>query len=125
MQDDKLRELTEDVLGRLLKGGATDAKVVARGGQELSVRVRLGEVELVEEAGTQSLAVRAMKGRRVATSSTNDLTAAGVRRVVADALELCDLAQEDPWAGLPDPAELARPETLPDLKLYDPACGEV
>ncbi len=123
MMDSKLNGLVDDVLGRLLRGGATDAKVVARAGQDLSVRVRLGEVELVEEAGTQSLSVRAYKGRRVATSSTNDLTATGIARVVSDALELCDLAQEDPHAGLPDPAELAK--TWPDLALYDAACGAV
>ncbi len=123
MNQEKLGELVEGVLERLLKGGATDAKVVARAGQDLSVRVRMGEVELVEEAGTQSISVRAMKGRRVATSSTNDLTAAGLARLVGDALELCDLSQEDPSAALPDPSELAKAH--PDLKLYDPACGSV
>lgn len=123
MNQEKLQSLVDDVLGRLLKGGASDAKVLARAGRELSVRVRQGEVELVEEAGTQSIAVRAFKGQRVATSSTNDLTAAGLARLVHDALELCDLAQEDPAAGLPDPAELAR--GFADLALYDPACGSV
>ncbi len=123
MNQDKLTHLVDDVLQRLLSGGASDAKVVARAGQSLSVKVRMGETELVEEAGTQSISVRAMKGRRVATSSTNDLTAAGLRRLVADALELCDLSQEDPFAGLADPSELCA--TWPDLDLYDPACGGV
>jgi PmbA protein len=123
MNQDKLTDLVDDVLRRLLAGGASDAKVVARAGQSLSVKVRMGDTELVEEAGTQSISVRAMKGRRVATSSTNDLTAAGLRRLVGDALELCDLSQEDPHAGLADPAELCA--TWPDLALYDPACGGV
>ena len=123
MNQDKLSNLVDDVLQRLLTGGASDAKVVARAGQSLSVKVRMGETELVEEAGTQSISVRAMKGKRVATSSTNDLTAAGLRRLVSDALELCDLSQEDPFAGLPDPSELSK--TWPDLKLYDEACGSV
>lgn len=120
----KLLGLAEDVLGRLMKGGASEAKVVARAGQDLSTRVRLGEVELVEEAGTRTLAVRAAKGKRVATASTSDVTPAGIERLVADALELCDLSQEDPYAGLPDPAELARGPHV-DLKLFDPACGNV
>ncbi len=123
MNQDKLSALVDDVLSRVLAGGATDAKVVARAGQDLSVRVRMGETELVEEAGTQSISVRAMKGRRVATSSTNDLTPAGLARLVGDALELCDLSQEDPSAGLPDPSELAT--SYPDLNLYDAACGGV
>ncbi len=119
MNQEKLSALVDDVLSRVMKGGATDAKVVARAGQDLSVRVRMGETELVEEAGTQSISVRAMKGKRVATSSTNDLTAAGLARLVSDALELCDLSQEDPFAGLADPADLAT--SYPDLALYDPA----
>ena len=123
MNQEKLTTLVEDVLSRLLKGGATDAKVVARSGQDLSVRVRMDETELVEEAGTQSISVRAFKGQRIATSSTNDLTAVGLARLVSDALELCDLSQEDPSAGLPDPAELAK--SYPDLALYDAACGGV
>ena len=123
MNQDKLSALVDDVLSRVLAGGATDAKVVARAGQDLSVRVRMGETELVEEAGTQSISVRAMKGRRVATSSTNDLTPVGLARLVGDALELCDLSQEDPSAGLPDPSELAT--SYPDLDLYDAACGGV
>ncbi|MFO0628751.1 MAG: TldD/PmbA family protein [Polyangiales bacterium] len=67
--------------------------------------------------------MRALKGRRVATSSTNDLTPPGLARLVRDALELCDLAQEDPHAGLPDPAELASAWEEPGL--FDPACGAV
>ena len=122
-QDDMLRDRSDMVLRRLLDGGATDAKVVARAGQDLSVRVRLDEVELVEEAGTCSIAVRAFKGKRVATSSTNDLTPDGLDRLVRDALELCDLSQEDPYAGLPDPAELTR--AWDDLGLHDPACDGV
>ena len=123
MNQDKLTALVDDVLSRLLTAGATDAKVIARTGQSLSVKVRMGETEMVEEAGTQSIAVRAMKGRRVATSSTNDLTTDGLQRLIRDAVELCDLSQEDPHAGLPDPSELAT--AWPDLELYDPECGGV
>lgn len=123
MDTSKLQDLVDDVLSRLMKGGASDAKVVARAGQDLSVRVRLGEVELVEEAGTRSIAARVFKGKRVGIASSSDLTAEGVARLVSDALELADLAQEDPHAGLPDPSELAK--QWPDLGLFDPACGAV
>lgn len=124
-QDDvnALLALADDVLARLIKGGATEAKVVARSGQDLSVRVRLGDVELVEEAGTRSISVRAAKGKRIATASTSDLTREGIARLVSDALELCELAQEDPFAGLPDPSELAK--SWDELDLFDPACDGV
>jgi PmbA protein len=120
---DALLTLAQDVLARLTKAGATEAKVVARSGKDLSVRVRLGETELVEEAQTRSLSVRASKGKRSATASTSDMTADGIARVVHDAIELCELSQEDPFAGLPDSADLAR--EFADLSLFDPACDEV
>jgi PmbA protein len=68
--------------------------------------------------------VRAAKGKQVATASTSDVTRSGIERVVSDVLELCDLSQEDPFAGLPDPADLSH-APWPELSLYDPACGEV
>lgn len=120
----ELQALADGVLAKLLERGASEAKVVARAGQDLSVRVHKGDVELVEEAGTRSLSVRAAKGKQVATAATSDVTRSGIERIVSDVLELCDLAQEDPFAGLPDPSELAQ-GPQPDLALYDPACGEV
>jgi PmbA protein len=125
MADDTsgLLNLAEDVLGKLTRAGASEAKVVARSGQDLSVRVRLGEVELVEEAGTRSLAVRVAKGKRIATASTSDVTKSGIERIVSDAMELLALSQEDPFSGLPDASDLAK--SYPDLKLFDPACGGV
>lgn len=120
---DALLGVAEETMKKLLSGGASEAKVVARSGQELGARVRMGEVELVEEAGTRGLSVRASKGKRSATASTSDMTPAGLARLVSDALELCDLAQEDPFAGLPDPSLLAT--DVQDLDLYDPACGSV
>src|SRR6476619_8624205 len=102
----ELLNLAEDVLARLTKGGATEAKVVARAGHDLSVKVRLGEVELVEEAGTRSLAVRVAKGKKIATASTSDVTRDGIERVVSDAIEICEMSQDDPFSVLPDPIEL-------------------
>ena len=86
--------------------------------------MRLGEPELVEEAGHRGLGMRVIKDKRVALTSTSDLTPRGLDRFVADALELVELSQEDPFAGPADP-ELLAEGALPDLDLYDPAGGEV
>ena len=50
---------------RAQKGGADVAEVIARSGSELSVKVRLGETELVENR-TSFVGMRVMKGKRVA-----------------------------------------------------------
>jgi PmbA protein len=120
----RLEELARDVVARALAGGADVAEAIARSGSELSTKVRLGEPELVEEAAHKSLGLRVIKQKRVALTATSDLTPRGIERFVRDALELADIAQEDPFAGPADPALLTS-GPYPDLELYDPAGGEV
>jgi PmbA protein len=120
----ELLELGDRIVGMAAKGGATVAECVLRSGAELSARVRLGKPELVEEAGHRSAGLRVMKGKRVATTSTSDLTDAGIQRFVADALELAELSQEDPFAG-PATEPLIDPREMPDLDLFDPRGGSV
>ena len=55
------------------------AECVLRSGAELSAKVRKGEPELVEEAGTRSAGLRVIQGKRVASTSTSDLTDRGHR----------------------------------------------
>jgi PmbA protein len=121
---ESLMTLAAGLVERARQGGADVAEVIARAGSELSVRVRLGDTELVEEAGHRSVGMRVMKGKRVALTSTSDLTPAGLDRFIADALELADLSQEDAFAGPADPKELAK-GPFPDLELFDPAMGEL
>ena len=121
---DSLMSLAVSLVERARRGGCDVAEVIARAGSELSVRVRLGETELVEEAGHRAVGMRVMKGKRVALTSTSDLTPSGLDRFVADALELADLSQEDPFAGPADPQELTK-APFPELDLFDPAMGEL
>ncbi len=122
---DELLQLGDKVVAMATARGATVAECVVRFGSELSARVRLGEPELVEEAGSRSLGRRLIKGKRVASTSTSDLSPPGVERPVADAVELADLSQEDPFAGPADPSLLCDPGSGPDLDLYDPAGGRL
>jgi PmbA protein len=121
----ELLELGDRIVEMAKKGGATVAECVTRSGAELSARVRLGEPELVEEAGHRSAGLRVMRGQRVATTSTSDLSDHGIRRFVDDALELANLSQEDPFAGPADPAVIGDPSKGPDLELYDSSGGKL
>jgi len=120
-----LLDVGDQVVAMATSLGATVAECVVRFGADLSARVRMGEPELVEEAGHRSLGLRVMKGKRVASTSTSDLSPAGIQRAVADAIELADLSQEDPFAGPADPALLCDPSAAPDLDLYDPRGGQL
>ena len=59
-----LTDLAADVVERARKGGADVAEAVARSGSQLSVKVRLGEPELVEEAVHRGLGMRVIKAGR-------------------------------------------------------------
>ena len=123
----ELLDLGERILRMARERGGADmvAECVLRSGAELSAKVRKGETELVEEAGTRSAGLRVIQGRRVASTSTSDLTDPGLDRFVSDAIELVGLSQEDPFAGPADPKLLCDPSKAPDLDLYDPAGGAV
>lgn len=123
-QGTELLELARSMVERARAAGADVAEASARGGFELSVRVRLGEPELVEEAGHHSVSLRVIREHRVAVTATSDLSEAGLARCVADALELSELSEADPFAGPADPSELAKPP-FADLDTFDPAVGAI
>ena len=118
-REERLVTLARGVVQSALSRGADVAEASARGGFELSVKVRLGKPELVEEAGHHSISLRVIRGGRVAVTSTSDLTATGIERCVEDALDLAELSEPDPFAGPADADELGKPP-FPDLDLYDP-----
>lgn len=121
----KLIELGTKVMERALKQGADVAEVGISEGAHLSVKVRMGEPELVEEAGSKSLGLRVMRGQQVAVTHTSDFTEAGLSRFIDDALELAKLSQPDPFAGPPDPSLLSRAQDHADLQLFDPAVNDI
>jgi PmbA protein len=120
----RLLELASDLVDRARKLGADVAEASARTGWELSAKVRLGKTELVEEAGHHGVSLRVIRGGRVAITSTSDLTARGIERCVADALELCSLSEPDQFAGPAPEALLCKPPH-PDLELFDPTIDSI
>ena len=124
LDTENLLTIARDLVTRSQKGGAQIAEAQARQGWELSTRVRMGETELVQEAGHRSVALRLMREQRVATTSTSDVSSAGLERCVQDALELLDLTEADPFAGPADPDLLMRREPE-DLELFDPQIDSI
>jgi PmbA protein len=118
----------ESIAGRLVdqarQRGADVAEASASSGWELTAKVRLGEPELVQEAGHRSVALRVMKDRRVAITSTSDWTEAGLERCVADALSLVELSERDEFAGPADPSLLSK-GPYQDLDLFDESLDQL
>jgi PmbA protein len=105
------------------KAGADHAEVVVRDGSELTAKVRLGEAELVQEAGSRALGLRVIRGARRAVTYTSDLRREALESLCSETVTLADFAEPDEYALPPDPALLAK--NLPELDLYDPEVAEV
>lgn len=117
-----LESLAADVVAQAMKAGASDAEAVAREGDEFSVNVRMGQVETLKESGSRALGLRVFLGKagaaglRSASASTSDLTAEGIRQLVAGALALARMTEEDPFNGLAETGEFGAAPG--DLHLY-------
>ena len=115
---DELKSLARTVVDMARQNGVDVAEVSAGQGWELSAKVRLGEVELVEEAGHKSLSLRVRRDDKVAASATSDLRPEGLRQCVQYAAELLELSEPDPDSRPADTSDLCR-NTEGDLNLYD------
>lgn len=105
------------------KAGADHAEVLVRDGSELTAKVRLGEPELVQEAGSRALGLRVLVGAKRAVTYTSDLRRDALEALCKESVALAQLAEPDEFALPPDPAQLAKSQ--PDLDLYDPAVAEI
>jgi PmbA protein len=105
------------------KAGADDAEVLVRDGSELTAKVRLGNPELVQEAGSRALGLRVLRGGKRAVTYTSDLRREALEALCAETVTLADFAEPDEYALPPDPSLLAK--DIPELDLYDPAVAEV
>jgi PmbA protein len=105
-----------ETLARTRARGATAADGFLVEERHASVLVRLGQVDTVTHAHDRRLSLRVFSGRASATASTSDLSRDSLERVVDEATALAHVTAEDPFAGLPDPADLTREVRNLDLE---------
>jgi PmbA protein len=102
----ELLSLAEESVARALRAGADDAEAAAYESDEFNVNVRLGQVEQLTESGSRALGLRVFfnsaDGHRTASTSTSDLSADGITRLVDGAVQLARVTGADPFAGLPE-----------------------
>lgn len=112
--------LVDQALQHAKKLGATDAGAEASEGCGLSVSVRKGALETVERNRDKSLGVTVYLGQRRGNASTSDFSEAAIRQTVQAAYDIARFTAEDPFASLPDSADIAPPGTHRDLQLFHP-----
>ena len=112
--------LVDQALSHAKKLGASDAGAEASEGCGLSVSVRKGALESVERNRDKSLGVTVYLGQRRGNASTSDFSSAAIQQTVQAAYDIARFTAEDPFARLPDSADIAQPGTHRDLDLFHP-----
>lgn len=114
----QLSEMAADVLRVARELGATDAATEISEGSGLSVSVRKGEVETIEQNRDKVVGVTVMIGKRRGNASTSDFSPAALRATAEAAYNIARFTAEDDCAGLAE-EELLERDPL-DLDLYHP-----
>jgi PmbA protein len=114
------KALAEQLVGTCRKKGADAAEVFLQTGRQLSIDVRNGEIETVEEAASQGAGFRVFVNGRMAFSNSNDMREASLENAIARAIEFARSTTADPNNVLPDSQAAATVEGL-----YDPAIASV
>ncbi|HCN90661.1 MAG TPA: metalloprotease PmbA [Oxalobacteraceae bacterium] len=119
---DQLKQLAQDVLRYAQEKGASDAALEISEGSGLSVSVRKGSIDTIEQNKDKGMGVTVYIGRdrhvRRGSASTSDFSAKALKDTVEAAYNIARFTAEDDCAGLPDADTL---EMHPrDLKLCYP-----
>jgi PmbA protein len=113
-----LREKVSRIIEEASRQGASACEVSVSMEQGLSTTVRQREVETVEFNRDQGFGITLYVGQRKGSASTTGSGDEAIRETVAAALAIAKHASEDEFAGLADPALMAK--NVPDLDLYHP-----
>jgi PmbA protein len=113
-----LAGVADQVLRNAKAGGATAAEAEVSQGFGQSVSVRNGDVETIAYNRDKGISVTVYVGDRKGHASTADFAAEAIKDTVDKALTIARYTADDAYAGLADPALLAR--AWADLDLYHP-----
>jgi PmbA protein len=100
---DQLKQLARDVLAFAKEKGGSDAAVEFSEGGGLSVSVRKGKIETIEQNKDKGMGVTVYIGQRRGNASTSDFSAEALRATVDAAYNIARFTAEDDCAGLADP----------------------
>ncbi len=115
-----------DILARLLdlakRAGAENADAVLLENASLGVSCRLGQMEDLERSEGRDVGLRVLIGQKQAIVSGSDTAPMALELLAQRAVDMARYATEDPFAGLADPALLARswPDNLDMIDTSEP-----
>nr|WP_315472257.1 metalloprotease PmbA [uncultured Undibacterium sp.] len=115
---DQFKQITQDMLRIARDKGATDAAVEVSEGGGLSISVRKGKVETIEQNRDKGIGITVYVGKKRGNASTSDFSRKSLEDTVEAAYNIARFTAEDDCAGLPD-AEMLEKHPQ-DLKLFHP-----
>ncbi|MBC3884844.1 metalloprotease PmbA [Undibacterium griseum] len=115
---DQLKQIAQDMLHFAKLRGASDAAVEISEGGGLSVSVRKGKVETIEQNRDKGIGITVYLGQRRGNASTSDFSTQALKDAVDAAYNIARFTAEDDCAGLAD-ADMFE-MSPPDLKLCHP-----
>ena len=115
---DQFRIIIDFILAEAKRIGASDSAAEISEGQGLSVTVRKGEVETIEQSVDKQVGVSIYLGQRRGNASTSDFSPDSLRLTVEAAFHIAQHTAEDDCAGLAQ-ADLLE-QNPQDLDLFHP-----
>lgn len=106
MTTDEARTRAQELVAAAIKRGADAADAMFHADASTEVSVRLGKLEDVGRSESAELGLRVFCGKRSASVSTSDFSAAALDALVERAIAMACEAPEDQWAGLAPEARL-------------------
>ncbi len=113
-------KLTESLVSKAKKLGASAAEVYLETGRNLSIQVQDGEIETIEEASSAGVGFRVIVDGKMGFSHCNDLSDMALEDSLKRAIEFARLTTPDENNVLPDNQGLTQVEGM-----YDPAIAKV
>ena len=114
------KELAESLVKKCLEKGADSSEVFIESSRDLSVEVRNGEVETVQEASSSGVGFRVLKNKAMAFSYSNDMSEQALEDTLNRAVSFAESTTPDENNILPS----EKGETKID-GLYDPQISQV
>ncbi len=110
---------TLETLLKLAKSfGADGADCIAAHGRSLSIGVREGQLEDIDNSEGNDIGLRVFIGKRQACVSSSDLSKSSLSKLAERAVAMAKLAPEDIYCGLAPSDKLA--QSTIDLDVFDP-----
>ncbi len=118
MNQDALKQISEDALNLAKQAGASDAAVDVSFGTGQSVSVRKGETENIEYNRDKGISITVFFGHKKGYASSSDFSSKAIQDTVAAACNIAKFTAEDTFCGLADAGLMAK--GVVDLDLYHP-----